>query len=647
MITPGTLLQNRYLVHEQVGQGGMGTVYRATDERFGSIVALKETCFTDPNLRRAFEREAALLNRLRHAALPRVSDHFDEGERQFLVMEFVEGCDLAERLETQGEAFPVANVLAWADELLDALEYLHAQEPAVIHRDIKPQNLKLNARGSVVLLDFGLAKNTPAHLSRVTVTGSVFGYSRNYAPLEQMHGTGTDPRSDLYALGATLYHLVTGVVPPDAITRATAVLNSQADPLPPADEMHAQVTPALADWLSVAMRQNAAGRFPSAAEMRRALTEVVSGAYVVAPRNVNQHAGQHHAYSPSFFEQDTKLFGSPAQTAGMSEAAATHGEASGDTTMVRRDDALDNCASTSPLEATRARDAYATQLMDAAPATTKRAGGKRRLAYAAAAIVLLAVTASAFALFIGGAEPATHPAEARQASASAVVESEPPAVAANNADAQDAATVASPGDTPRVATNRVAATPQRKPSPRAKDNSSPAPQRRHASDTPLDLAGAHLWANDIKKKVFINAKDLDGVLLPDGTLATEELRAFVVKKKHEGEEAERRALKREHDKRFQQFESRWGLNQRRGNQAPTVIPAPPVPAQPARSFSPRRHTSVDSQRSDASDGQGDGGASVSSSRTAPPSSPSDSSPLSPANTSAGTRAAAACDGVLY
>src|ERR1051325_8090991 len=203
MIEPGTVLQNRYAVERQIGAGGMGAVYVATDRRFGSTVALKETFFDDPSLRKAFEREARLLNRLRHAALPRVSDHFEEAEGQFLVMEYIAGEDLSQLLKARGAGFPPKQVLAWADQLLDALDYLHTQEPSVIHRDIKPQNLKLTARDQVVLLDFGLAKGTPLQ-TRVTQTGSLFGYSFNYAPIEQMQGAGTDPRSDLYSLGATL-----------------------------------------------------------------------------------------------------------------------------------------------------------------------------------------------------------------------------------------------------------------------------------------------------------------------------------------------------------------------------------------------------------------------------------------------------------
>jgi eukaryotic-like serine/threonine-protein kinase len=278
MIEPGTVLQNRYAVERQIGVGGMGAVYVATDRRFGSTVALKETFFDDPSLRKAFEREARLLNRLRHSALPRVSDHFEEAEGQFLVMEYIPGEDLSQMLKARdGAGFPARQVLGWADQLLDALDYLHTQEPPVVHRDIKPQNLKLTARDQVVLLDFGLAKGTPLQ-TRVTATGSIFGYSFNYAPIEQMQGTGTDPRSDIYSLGATLYHLLTGATPPDALTRATVVLDGEPDPLRPASETAAHVPAPLADALSRAMALSAARRFASAEEMRAALREAASAA---------------------------------------------------------------------------------------------------------------------------------------------------------------------------------------------------------------------------------------------------------------------------------------------------------------------------------------------------------------------------------
>ncbi|HKQ53267.1 MAG TPA: serine/threonine-protein kinase, partial [Pyrinomonadaceae bacterium] len=151
MIQPGTLLQNRYRVAAQIGKGGMGEVYAATDERFQSKVAIKRTFFDDAEMSRAFKREARLLNHLRHPALPKVTDHFEEDGGQFLVMEFMEGSDLAELMKRRKVPFPLTDVLRWADQLLDALEYLHAQEPAVVHRDIKPPNIKLTPEGKVVL----------------------------------------------------------------------------------------------------------------------------------------------------------------------------------------------------------------------------------------------------------------------------------------------------------------------------------------------------------------------------------------------------------------------------------------------------------------------------------------------------------------
>ena len=250
----------------------MGTVYIATDQRFGSTVAVKETIFTDANLRRAFEREAQLMNSLRHPALPRVSDHFIEGDGQFLVMEYIAGEDLSEMVTRSGN-FAVSDVLRWADQLLDALNYLHTQKMPVIHRDIKPQNLKLTGQGDIVLLDFGLAKGSASELSQLSQTKSVFGYSRAYAPLEQIQGTGTDPRSDLYSLAATLYHLLTGRPPIDALTRATAVLSADADPLPPVHQVNPKVPASVAQVLHEAMALNAKVRPQTAAKMRFALAE--------------------------------------------------------------------------------------------------------------------------------------------------------------------------------------------------------------------------------------------------------------------------------------------------------------------------------------------------------------------------------------
>src|SRR5262249_2442694 len=152
-----------------IGQGGMGAVYMARDLRLNNVVALKENFFSDDKMVRAFQHEAQLLAGLRHAALPKVFDHFAEGKRQFLVMEFIFGDDFAEVLQKRKvrmppvgipKPFDVVDVVTWAKQLLDALDYLHNQSHPIIHRDIKPQNLKLGYRNQVTLLDFGLAKGS-------------------------------------------------------------------------------------------------------------------------------------------------------------------------------------------------------------------------------------------------------------------------------------------------------------------------------------------------------------------------------------------------------------------------------------------------------------------------------------------------------
>lgn len=246
----------------------MGAVYVATDERFGSRVAIKETLFMDDNYRKAIEREARLLNSLKHSALPRVSDHFLEENGQFLVMEYISGEDLGHVMEENNHPFPVDQVLTWADQLLDALDFLHNQVNPVIHRDIKPQNLKVTPKGQIILLDFGLAKGNPTDAGHQTAAKSIFGYSRNYASLEQIQGTGTDPRSDLYSLAATLYHLITNRPPDDALTRAMAVLSHQPDPLIPANRIVSEVPAGVAGVLHKALALNAAQRPATATEMR-------------------------------------------------------------------------------------------------------------------------------------------------------------------------------------------------------------------------------------------------------------------------------------------------------------------------------------------------------------------------------------------
>ncbi len=293
----------------------MGAVYEAIDERLDTIVALKETLFADEKLRKQFEREARLLARLHHPALPRVSDHFNEGDGQFLVMQYIPGEDVAAMLSERKGPFPQDEVVRWADQLCDALDYLHTQDPQIIHRDIKPQNLKLTGRGQIVLLDFGLAKGFVGQMTAVTTSASIFGYTPNYAPLEQVQGMGTDTRSDIYALAATLFHLLTNVKPPDALSRASAVVNGLPDPLVPANHINGEVSAAVANVLGKAMSQKRDDRFATANDMRDAMRIAADHPIGDADTLVTRAAATFAGSSALLSESATRLAGGQTQRA--------------------------------------------------------------------------------------------------------------------------------------------------------------------------------------------------------------------------------------------------------------------------------------------------------------------------------------------
>jgi serine/threonine protein kinase len=273
ILESNTLLQNRYLIDHLIGKGGMGEVYLAVDQRLGHKVALKRTFFTDDEtLAYAFEREARTLASLRHPVLPKVSDHFTEDGVQYLVMEFISGEDLYKRIEITKKPFPMNWVLFWADELLEALSYLHARNPPIIHRDIKPQNLKLTNDNHIILLDFGLAKNN-AGPSNVDTTGSIVGYTPHYAPMEQIRGLGTTPQSDIYSLSATLYQLMTCVIPPDALSRADDILNGRPDTIQPLNSLNSDISSQISDVILKGIALRPTERYVDAREMQKALRE--------------------------------------------------------------------------------------------------------------------------------------------------------------------------------------------------------------------------------------------------------------------------------------------------------------------------------------------------------------------------------------
>ncbi|HIE38491.1 MAG TPA: serine/threonine protein kinase [Anaerolineales bacterium] len=281
LLRPGTVLRERYKILACVGQGGMGAVYRAADLRLeGRICALKEIR-PDPDLtadalaqaQRQFHREASVLARLDHPNLPKVSDYFTEGGREYLVMDFVAGRDLRQLLEEErrkGRMLDEERVLRWADQLCDALSYLHSQDPPVLHRDVKPANIREAPGGLVKLVDFGLVKLLATDDAR-TITVLQGRGTVAYTPLEQYGGdTGhTDGRSDIYALGATLYHLLTGRPPTDAKQRFL-----YPDSLIPPRTLNPHISPATERAILTAIAMHPDDRPPTAEAFRRMLHDV-------------------------------------------------------------------------------------------------------------------------------------------------------------------------------------------------------------------------------------------------------------------------------------------------------------------------------------------------------------------------------------
>lgn len=225
---PNSILRERYKITNIVGQGGMGSVYRAEDLRLpGRLCALK-IVQPDPNLtleqqqqaQSQFLQEASILAQLDHPNLPKVSDFFSGDGHDILVMDFVPGDDLRQILEENQGPLSEERVIAWAAQIVDGLAYLHRQMPPVLHRDIKPANIKLTPDGRIKLVDFGLVKLMAPDDAR-TITVVQGRGTALYTPLEQYGGDGghTGMHTDIYALGATLYHLLTNTPPSDAKAR--------------------------------------------------------------------------------------------------------------------------------------------------------------------------------------------------------------------------------------------------------------------------------------------------------------------------------------------------------------------------------------------------------------------------------------------
>ncbi len=265
MIAVGSTLQGRYRVLSLISEGGMGTIYLVRDKHTKAHLALKENVGLTTAERRQFKRETRILQSLNHQNIPQYTDYFeDEHGGQFLVMEYVEGPDLGELLRHRRRPFPEKKVLVWADQLLDALQYLHGQRPPVIHRDIKPANLKLTSEGLIKLVDFGISKTY--HPDRTTASGAR-GFTPHFAPREQYRRTmRTNARTDIYSLGATLYYLLTRRLPPSAPDR---MLNQEA--LPSIRYYNPKVSANTDQVILKAMEVSPTERYASARVMRKAL----------------------------------------------------------------------------------------------------------------------------------------------------------------------------------------------------------------------------------------------------------------------------------------------------------------------------------------------------------------------------------------
>lgn len=269
MLTTGTEFQDgRYIIVSFIDRGGMGEVYKAKDNKYPEItIAIKEIWFNsdDKKVIAQFNREATLLRSLRHSSLPKVYDHFIEAGSGYIVMDYVDGQDLLDILNKQANLFTAEQIKSWGLKLLDTIQYLHSQSPPIIHRDIKPKNIKLTSSGQLFLLDFGLARQMSVTLHSIL---SVPGFTISYASPEQISSKRTDERSDLYSLGATLFHLLANREPINAQVREQVINRTATDPM---KEMFDSLPTPFNSVLCRAMEMNPASRFTSAEEMLKQL----------------------------------------------------------------------------------------------------------------------------------------------------------------------------------------------------------------------------------------------------------------------------------------------------------------------------------------------------------------------------------------
>lgn len=275
MLTPGTILQGKFVIEKILGQGGMGAVYLAHDLSLGGKrVAIKamQVAIQDAGEReraiKQFHREAQMLANLDHPGLADVTAAFGEGDTEYLVMSLIDGVTLEAVLMEQQGFLAVPQVLAWMDQLCDVLGYLHSQDPPIIFRDLKPGNIMLDAHHRIRLIDFGIARVLEAGTNTTTFIKGAG--TPGFSPVEQFGGATTDVRSDVYALGATLYCLLTRTLPPVSVN-----LLSGEDALVPPTRINAAIPPALATVILRMMGLRKEERYSSMAEVRDALKRVL------------------------------------------------------------------------------------------------------------------------------------------------------------------------------------------------------------------------------------------------------------------------------------------------------------------------------------------------------------------------------------
>ncbi len=265
-LSTGQVLNSRYRIVKLLGQGGFGAVYRAWDINFQMPCALKENHEMGEESRRQFQREAQMLHTLRHPNLPLVKDYFIlPGQGQYLVMDYIEGEDLQSMMRNSTGLLEPDQVVHWISQVCQALVYLHGQKSPVIHRDIKPANIKITPEGQVVLVDFGIAK---VFRAGEHTTQGARAVSPGFAPFEQYGLAPTDARTDIYAVGATAYALLTDKMPPESIARMAGA------ELPTLRSVNPEITIELEEVILRALAVMPDDRYQTAQELLDALQSV-------------------------------------------------------------------------------------------------------------------------------------------------------------------------------------------------------------------------------------------------------------------------------------------------------------------------------------------------------------------------------------